>query len=116
MIRAIQSAGLHAISHADRSWAYDTYEHSATILQCVLQARTHAIHLVAGFARNRHHHLRVAKPKFLPLFQAHYIDAIDNHVFRDIARIDLQFIQDMSRKQKYLPPLGMAGMVIALES
>ena len=58
---------LHRVTRSDCARFQDSYKHSTTTLQLILQAIPHAIHLRAWFTRNRDFNESVADPELLAL-------------------------------------------------
>src|SRR5216117_3102887 len=75
----------HRISDANDPWLDNFHEHSTTVHELLLQSWSHAIHLDAGFARNRDGHARGAEPEFFAFPQRHDVEPVDHDIFIKLA-------------------------------
>src|SRR5258708_257508 len=46
----------------------------------------------------------------------HHIQAVDDHVFENLSRLEIQFFQNVTRHEQDLPLAGKPGVIVALES
>src|SRR5258708_257510 len=77
---------------------------------------TYAVHLIARFAWNGDLDQGLAHAKPLPAGKGHHIQAVDDHVFENLSRLEIQFFQNVTRHEQDLPLAGKPGVIVALES
>src|SRR5262249_1751716 len=102
----------HRVSHASDSGFQNCDEHSAAILQCLLQAGTQPLYLYTGFARYRDRNQRTAEAELLPFVKRHDIETIDDDIFIYIAGLDMKLVEDAAGDQKDLATPRMAAVMI----
>jgi hypothetical protein len=73
------------------------HEYSTPIPQSRLQPRPEAIHLDTWLARNRDGNDRVTEPQPLSFLKRHDVNAIDDDIFMDVARLETELVQHASR-------------------
>ena len=106
----------HRIPDANDAGFENLHKHSSRVSKLFLQTCTDALHLQTGFARNGDGNPRGAEPELFALPQRHDVEPIDHRILVKLAGLEFELVQQLARQQQDLPPPGMPGMVIALES